>query len=50
MNFIAGMGSGNVGVGLFMLSYKDGVRIITEVDGSLLPDDTSVELLNEEIL
>ncbi|CAG7816985.1 unnamed protein product [Allacma fusca] len=50
MNFNAGLGCGNVGLGLFMLSYKDGVRIVTEVDDRILPDDASVQLLNEEIL
>ncbi|OXA45121.1 hypothetical protein Fcan01_20081 [Folsomia candida] len=49
INFSAGVGVGNCGIAFCMISYADGMRIITSVDKSILPSDEAVEELNKKI-
>ncbi|OXA43539.1 hypothetical protein Fcan01_21460 [Folsomia candida] len=49
INFSAGMGTGNVGVGFCMMSYAHGMRIIASADKNILPTDEAVEELNVKI-
>lgn len=37
------------GIAFCMISYADGMRIITSVDKSILPSDEAVEELNKKI-
>ncbi|CAL8097250.1 unnamed protein product [Orchesella dallaii] len=50
MNFAAGLGEGDVGIGFCMMSYDEGMRIITSFDTNILSSDQMVDLFNKKII
>lgn len=38
------------GLAISMLSYNGGIRIITQADKTILPNDTAVDELNNDII
>ncbi|CAG7716597.1 unnamed protein product, partial [Allacma fusca] len=50
INFAAGNGTTRSGLSFNMVSFGDGVRIITEANRSILPDDAAVQDLNRAIV
>ncbi|CAG7722392.1 unnamed protein product [Allacma fusca] len=50
INFAAGNGTTRSGLSFNMVSFGDGVRIITEANRCILPDDAAVQDLNRAIV